>query len=104
MSGVKIVNGASELHSLMESDRAIIKYGATWCGPCKSIKPVYDRLSTEYSGIVFAEADIDDLADDPEVKSIRSVPTFRYYKRGKSVDQLLGANEQKLRDFLSKCK
>ena len=38
----------------------VVEFSATWCGPCKMIKPFFQSLSEKYSSVVFLEIDVDD--------------------------------------------
>ncbi|KAL8456079.1 hypothetical protein Emag_000072 [Eimeria magna] len=77
-----------------------VDFGATWCGPCRRIAPVYERLCHTYSGI-FASVDVDECYDLPDLPP--ALPTFRVYRpRQGVVDALSGANEEKLKAMVAK--
>ena len=42
------------------NDKSILYFTATWCPPCKAIKPVYEKLAKEYPEVAFGKIDIDD--------------------------------------------
>lgn len=57
----------------------ILKFSAQWCGPCKVLKTVYDKVAKDekYSGIQFNEIDVDEDDDNLTAKyGIRNVPTI----------------------------
>ena len=85
---------------------AIIDFGATWCGPCRRISPVFHDLATEFKGkATFYSIDTDDYQELSVEKGVGSIPAFHVYKLGKLDDQLIGADQDKLRALVvSACK
>jgi thioredoxin 1 len=51
----------------------VIDFGAEWCGPCRFIQPVFERLSEESRGVAFYRIDIDQAPDISQEVGIRSV-------------------------------
>lgn len=102
-SEVKSITTAEEyLMFISGNERAVVDFGADWCGPCRTIKPVYEALAREYKGkIAFAAVNIDKAREVAESVNVRSVPMFLFFKSEKEFDSLLGANEAKLRSTLS---
>ncbi|MCR3905837.1 MAG: thioredoxin [Tenericutes bacterium] len=68
----------------------VVQYYATWCGPCKMLKPVLDALSTEMQETKFYRLDIDLYRTQAIEAGIRSVPTVVLYKDGEEVDRQSG--------------
>jgi len=68
----------------------IVQYFATWCGPCKMLKPVLEALSTELTDVKFYRVDIDLFRAQAIDAGIRSVPTVVLYKDGEEVDRQSG--------------
>ena len=89
-----------------QEEVSIIQFSASWCGPCKSLKPIMDKLSEEYSDKNFymAYADIEDGGiNTGSAMGIRGVPTTIIFKRGVEVDRLVGnPGEKTVREFVSK--
>lgn len=80
----------------------LIDFWAEWCGPCKSLAPILEKLAAEYNG-AFELAKVDTEAE-PQVAAafqIRSIPTVILFKDGQPVDGFQGAlPEGQLRAFL----
>ncbi|KAL1776897.1 thioredoxin [Sigmodon hispidus] len=74
----------------------VVDFSATWCGPCKMIKPFYHSLSEKYSNVVFLEVDVDDCQDVAAECEVKCMPTFQFYKKGQKVGEFSGANKEKL--------
>lgn len=73
----------------------VIDFWAEWCGPCRMIAPIIEKLSTEYDGkALIGKVDVD---NNPEVAmryGIRSIPTVLILKDGKEVKRHVGYTTQ----------
>ncbi|KAK9551436.1 thioredoxin trx1 [Aspergillus fumigatus] len=76
------------------SGPVIVDCSATWCGPCKAISPVFQRLSTseEFKNAKFYEIDVDELSEVAAELGVRAMPTFMFFKDGQKVNEVVGAN------------
>lgn len=82
----------------------LLKFGATWCAPCKAVQPILERVSTS-TGIEVVDVDIDDSPELSEAFGVRGVPTVFAIKDGKAVDMIVGAvAESKFLDLVDKIK
>ncbi|MBX7490889.1 thioredoxin [Helicobacter turcicus] len=79
---------------------AMVDFWAPWCGPCRMIAPVIDKLAEEYSGKVkICKVNTDEQQVLASKFGIRSIPTIYFYKNGEKVDEMIGAsNEQAFKD------
>lgn len=80
----------------------VVDFFAQWCGPCKKIAPYIEELSKEFPGVSFLKVDVDELPDVAGAEGISAMPTFRFYKNGQKVDELVGASQQKLKELVQK--
>jgi len=80
----------------------LIDFWATWCGPCKTLGPVLEKLAREFAGqFTLAKIDIDRNPELAEVFQIQSVPTVLLLKEGRLADGFQGAlPEVQIRKFL----
>lgn len=81
----------------------LVDFWATWCGPCKSLGPILEKLAGEYNGaFLLAKVDVDKEQQIAAAFQIRSVPTVFLVKDGQLVDGFPGAlPEGQLREFLA---
>ena len=80
----------------------LVDFWATWCGPCKSLTPILEKLAGEYGGaFVLAKVDVDKEQQIAAAFQIRSVPSVFLLVGGQPVDAFQGAlPEGQLRQFL----
>ncbi|MFC3116794.1 thioredoxin [Cellvibrio fontiphilus] len=82
----------------------VIDFWAEWCGPCKNLMPVLEKLATEYAGaFLLAKVNADDLQMISSQFGVRSLPTVMVMKDGQPIDGFAGAlPEVQVRELLSK--
>ncbi len=81
----------------------LVDFWAEWCGPCKQVGPVLEKLATEYNGaFVLAKVDVDKEQQLASYFQIKSIPTLMLLKDGKIVDGFPGAlSEVQIKEFLT---
>jgi putative thioredoxin len=80
----------------------LVDFWAEWCGPCKTLGPILEKLAGEYNGaFVLAKVDVDKEQELGAAFQVRSIPTVFLVKSGQLVDGFPGAlPEGQLREFL----
>ena len=78
----------------------LVDFYADWCGPCKMMAPIFEKLAAEYAGkCVFAKLDVDANQDISGKFGVMSIPTVILFSNGKEVEKLIGfSNESQLRE------
>lgn len=79
--------------SFLASDQPlVVEFGAEWCHPCQSLKPILNDLSEAYKGkAVVAICDVEENNDIAVKYTIRNVPTILFFKGGEVVHRQVGA-------------
>ena len=82
----------------------LIDFWATWCGPCKTLGPLLEKLATAFNGAFrLAKVDVDKNQQLAGMFGVRSIPTVILVKDGQIVDGFAGAlPEGQLREFLER--
>jgi putative thioredoxin len=82
----------------------LIDFWATWCGPCKTLGPILEKIARDLSGsLVLAKIDVDKNPEVADLFQIQSVPTVMLLKDARPVDGFMGAlPEPQVRKFLEK--
>jgi thioredoxin 1 len=74
---------------------AVVDFFANWCGPCKMIAPVLDKIAQEMDGKMnFYKIDCDTSPNLPSRLGIMGIPTLIVFSGGQEVDRLVGMMPQ----------
>jgi thioredoxin 1 len=69
----------------------LVDFWATWCAPCKMLKPVIDELAGEYEGrVTIAELDVDANPITASKFAVLSIPSLILFRGGKPADRIVG--------------
>jgi thioredoxin 1 len=75
----------------------IVDFGASWCGPCRSIAPHFANLASMYGDkAIFCKVDTDESKSLSQAANVTALPTFVFYRHGHEVDRMRGANQNGL--------
>jgi len=78
-------------NALLKNKLLLVDFWAEWCGPCKSMHPIFSRMAKKYHYVRFARVNIDDSQDIASKFNVQSIPTFIMFKDGKAAQQMVGA-------------
>jgi len=100
---VKDIESKAEWQQTIDSNPVVfVDCYATWCGPCKVISPIFDKLSEEHTNAKFIKVDVDKLPDVAQELGVRAMPTFFAFKDGKPAGDMMGANPPALQQLIAK--
>ncbi len=108
MSDITIQNFEAELIQASMQQPVLLDIWAPWCGPCKSLGPLLEKVATAYAGrFKLAKLNSDDqpeiAAQLSEAFGVKSIPFCVMFKDGQPVDGFVGAlPEAQIREFLDR--
>ncbi|CAL9486748.1 Thioredoxin 1 [Nocardiopsis dassonvillei] len=104
MSAVKTVTDADFDTEVLKSDKPVlVDFWADWCGPCKQMAPVLDKFAEEHGDKVqVVKLNTDQNPEAPRAYGVMSLPTFKVFKGGEVVKEIIGARpKRKLEEDLA---
>ncbi|KAK9900774.1 thioredoxin [Cystobasidium minutum MCA 4210] len=100
------IKGLTQFKEVIAGDKpVIIDFSASWCGPCKVISPIFNQLAADEKykdNALFVTLDVDEEEDIAQEVGIKAMPTFMVFKNGEKVDTFVGADKNKLPEFIAK--
>ncbi len=91
-SGIKEMTDESfKKEVLASSTLTLVDFNATWCGPCKRLKPELEKLVKEYDGkINFASVDVDECTEAARYYNATSIPLLVFIKNAQQGSSVIG--------------
>jgi thioredoxin 1 len=94
MSVLKITNQNFEEEVLQSEKKVLIDFYADWCGPCKMMSPIIDKIAEEKTDIKVGKINIDENQNLAMEYNIMSIPTIALFKNGTVYKTFVGVTDK----------
>ena len=99
---MEILNNET-FNKVNEHDFCVVDFSASWCGPCRMLKPILEDIETLLPDVKFFNVDVDEAEDVARDFRIFSIPTIMVFKKGQAVDTMVGLGTQdEIIEFINK--
>lgn len=88
--GSTMISITSDSDFQVSSGLYLVKFWATWCGPCKRMEPTIKQLESEFNMIKFLSVDIDQTPTLAQKYRIKTIPTLLLIKDGTEINRIVG--------------
>ena len=89
---VHVTDDAFEKTVMKSEVPVVVDFWAPWCGPCKMVAPILDKLAEEYAGkMLIAKVNTDENPQWAQSFNVQGIPTMLFIADGKVVHQQVGA-------------
>ena len=89
---VNVITKENFTAEVVESDKPVlIDFWASWCGPCRMLSPVIDKIAEERTDIKVCKVNVDEEGELAAANAVVSIPTVALFKGGKVVGKIVGA-------------
>ncbi len=89
-TNLRDADGAACQALIADGSLVLLDFWATWCGPCRSLKPVLEELAGRHPALTVLKVDIERNTDLADAYDVRSVPSLLLFKDGECVDRQIG--------------
>ena len=87
---------------LIKEGIVVVDFFATWCGPCRMLGPIIEKLGNSMNNVKFIKVDVDKHEELARRYGVMSIPTIIFFKDGKEVTKRIGfIPEEGIKEIIS---
>ena len=88
---VKEINGLNELKEVVNNNKKVlVDIWAVWCGPCKMLSPIVDKVADDNKDLCVVKVNIDDNDDIADAFGVEAIPTLLVFDNGELKNRNVG--------------
>ena len=88
---IHVTDATFDTAVLKNSHPVIVDFWAPWCGPCKMIAPILEKLGREFDGkLIIAKVNTDETPDWAQKYQVQGIPTLLFMHNGKLIHKQVG--------------
>ena len=92
---IELTKDNFEKEVLNSKQPILVDFWAPWCGPCRIVGPVLDKISSEYTHkLLFSKLNVDDSQEIAAKYDVRGIPCMIIFRNGEEVDRIIGAYQE----------
>jgi len=97
MSYVAVTDDNFDDEVLKATEPVLVDFWAPWCGPCRMVGPIIEKLAEEFAGKVkIAKLNVDENPATAQKYAIMSIPTMKFFKSGEVAEEMIGAQPENI--------
>lgn len=98
---IKEVTTNEEFDEVVKEGRVLVDFYAVWCGPCKMLAPIVEKVAEEHPEIALVRVNVDEAPNLAARFGIASIPTLFYFNNGEAKNSLVGyVDEDTVKQFV----
>ena len=96
------IKSVKEFDEVIQQDKVIVDFYAEWCGPCRMLSPILEKVSKELELDTY-QVNVDELVDVARRYGIMSIPTVMIFSKGEEAEKHVGfMKEEELKKFVNR--
>ena len=100
---MSVINGnkSNFAQEVLNSEKPVlVDFWAPWCGPCRMVVPLVEKIARENTDIKVVKVNVDEEQELAMQYQVMSIPTLMVFKNGKITNQVLGKDQNQILDLL----